>query len=127
MSDPPDLFSFMNGYGPGVRPTDPSTSHAAAARTPRLRNTDRYRCLMAHYANPEGLTDYQLADLVGRQQNSAGKRRGELCEDGYVEKTIVDGIEIKRKGPSGADCLVWRITALGRGIVELHLPERPTT
>lgn len=110
----PDLF----GYGPGVRPTDPETSHLAARRTPYLRGADRVRCLIAHSMNPAGLTDYELAEIVNRQQNSAGKRRTELRDDGLVEPVLLpDGTFLKRKGPTGALCMVWRITALGKHLM----------
>jgi hypothetical protein len=98
-----DQYNFF--FRRNVRPSDPETSHEAAARD---RINDRRKCLVALWQNPEGLTDYELADLVGRQQNSAGKRRGELRDLGYVEAT-----NIRRDAPSGSRCIVWRVTAAG--------------
>jgi hypothetical protein len=99
----PDLFS-----GPGSRRTDPETSHQAADRHPALRRTDRRDALIAHADHPAGLTDYELADLIGRQQNSAGKRRGELRDLGLIEQT-----DKRRPAPSGSPAIVWRITQSG--------------
>jgi hypothetical protein len=42
-----------------------------------------------HDANPDGLTDFELGAMVGRQQTSAGKRRGELRDLGYIEETAL--------------------------------------
>jgi hypothetical protein len=103
----PDLFSL--GYPAGrARNTDPVTSHLAAARNPSGRITMRMRALIAHGQNRAGLTDYELAAILGAQQNSVGKRRGELCEERYIEKT-----EMTRPAPSGSQAIVWRITLLG--------------
>ena len=73
MNREPDLFS----QGPGARATDPETSHLAANKMPGLRARDRWKVLMTHAACRAGLTDFELADIVGRQQTSAGKRRGD--------------------------------------------------
>jgi hypothetical protein len=104
----PDLFI-------NVRPGDPDTSHEAAARSPSLRARDRRRCLLTHAANPDGLTDFELAALVGRQQTSAGKRRGELRDLGYIE----DALE-RRPAPSGSMAIVWRITPAGSALARVY-------
>jgi hypothetical protein len=86
-----------------ARNTDPETSHEAARAN---RNTDRARCEAALEARgPAGFTDYELADRLGLQQNSAGKRRGELRDLGLV----VDS-GLRRRAPSGAWAIVWRST-----------------
>jgi hypothetical protein len=82
-----------------ARDTDPDTSHAAADR-PRAR--DRAAALQALRANPDGLTDFELGDIMHRQQTSAGKRRGELRDDGYVRDS-----GRKRPAPSGSLAIVW--------------------
>jgi hypothetical protein len=107
--EPPDLFS----YGPGARDSDPETSHLAAGAHPKIRGKDRINCLLAHASNPAGLTDYELAAIVGRQQNSAGKRRTELRDRGLVEDS---GIRRKNER-TGANCIVWRITTLGKHLM----------
>lgn len=88
---------------PVARRSDPITSHRAAADAKRGAATLRARCLEALRAHPEGLTDFQLADLLGSQQTSAGKRRGELVAAGLVEAT-----EETRPSPSGSQARVWR-------------------
>ena len=87
----------------GVRLTDPDTSVLAALLDPKGRDTIRKRVARASVAAlPGGLTDYDLADLTGRQQNSVGKRRGELMAEGFIR----DCGE-RRPGPSGSPCIVW--------------------
>lgn len=99
-------MTMLDNVGPNVRRTDPDTSHAAAAP---LRLKDRVRVLNVHSNNPEGLTDFELADIVGRQQTSAGKRRGELRDLLMIEDSLT-----RRPAPSGSMAIVWRITDLGR-------------
>jgi len=85
------------------RNTDPDTSRAAAADKP-VRLTDRERALALHRAHPDGLTDFELADLMDRQQTSAGKRRGELAALGYIRDS-----GRRRPAPSGSKAIVWEI------------------
>lgn len=87
---------------PSTRRTDPATSHQAAADTAPLADTNRQLALRLLRANPGGLTDYELAALSGLQQNSVGKRRGELRDAGLVEDS-----GRRRPGPSGSRCIVW--------------------
>ena len=86
------------------RRTDPDTSRQAAQLALLTARTLRERCYEALVTHPAGLTDFELADLVGRQQTSAGKRRGELVTVGLVE----DSGE-RRRTPSGASAIVWRL------------------
>lgn len=105
MSDyQPDLFGE-----PTARRTDPETSHRAADRMKPLAGADRITVLIAHFSHCGGLTDFELASFLGRQQTSVGKRRGELRDVGYIEAT-----EIKRPAPSGSGAIVWRITERGK-------------
>ena len=99
-----DLFSWA-----GARNTDPETSHLAAEAHPAIRAHDRRLVLRAHAERPNGLTDFELGALVGRQQTSAGKRRGELRDAGLIEAT-----DARRLAPSGSPAIVWRITLAGR-------------
>lgn len=89
--------------GPGARRRDPDTSIAAAEREPNQRQRDRDLALVLHRDHPEGLTDFELADLMGRQQTSAGKRRGELRDMGFIRAT-----DERRPAPSGSPAIVWR-------------------
>lgn len=91
--------------GPSARNTDPDTSHAA--KQFRL-NEDRIDVLGLHVRHPAGMTDYELADRMGRQFNSVNVRRGELRNHGYIEDTGT-----RRPAPSGSSCIVWRITPAG--------------
>jgi hypothetical protein len=93
---------------PLARNTDPATSHEAAARMEPLARFDRRLVLIAHASKPAGLTDFELAALMQRQQTSVGKRRGELRDVGYIEAT-----DIRRRSPSGSTAIVWRITEAG--------------
>lgn len=97
-----DLFSWS------ARNTDPDTSHKAAGERKLLRARDRGTALLILAQYPNGLTDFELAAIMQRQQTSAGKRRGELRDAGYVEDS-----GSRRAAPSGSSAIVWRIT--GRG------------
>ena len=91
---------------PAARWTDPETSHEAAAAHPDVRATDRDLALTVLRAHPDGLTDFELGVLMGRQQTSAGKRRCDLMRLGLVEYA-----GIKRPSPSGSPARVWRVIA----------------
>lgn len=88
----------------GARVSDPDTSHHAAWLASLTSDHLRARCLRALKACP--LTDFELGDAVGRQQTSAGKRRGELVALGLVEDS-----GLRRPTPSGATAIVWRATS----------------
>lgn len=87
---------------PRARLTDPITSHAAARLTEPKASTNRALALRILREHPEGLTDFELAELTGIQQTSIGKRRGELRDGGFVRDTGK-----VRKAPSGASAIVW--------------------
>jgi len=89
-----DLFGTA-AYGPGSRTTDPETSHIAANAKPNLKAHDRFLVLKTHFWHPAGLTDFELAAILGRQQTSVGKRRGELRDAGLIEETTL------RRGRAG--------------------------
>jgi DNA-binding transcriptional ArsR family regulator len=90
---------------PNARRTDPETSHQAARLAEPKAGTNRELALRTLRQHPDGLTDFELAELTGLQQNSVGKRRGELRDAGLVEDT-------GRRRPSltGAPAIVWRAT-----------------
>ena len=90
---------------PAARLTDPETSALAAGINTGNRANDRTRVLeLLGRAGDEGLTDYELASLTGRQQNSIGKRRSELLAAGLVEWA-----GFHRPSPTGSPCRVWRL------------------
>lgn len=89
---------------PNARATDPDTSHRAAQRKRLTVDKDRAAVLSVHAENPKGLTDFELAEIMGRQQTSVGKRRGELRDAGYIEDS-----GFRRPSPSGSSAIVWRL------------------
>jgi DNA-binding transcriptional ArsR family regulator len=90
-------------FEPMARRSDPVTSWDAAADASRKADTHRARVLATLRAHRDGLTDFELADLLGLQQTSAGKRRGELRDQGLV----IDSGR-RRPAPSGSLAIVWR-------------------
>lgn len=96
------LFLLMRGRH---RNTDPDTSRAAGAAE---RESDIWLALIIHSQNPNGLTDYELQNISGLQQNSIGKRRTEL----YGMSLVCDSGS-RRPGPTGAACIVWKINPNG--------------
>jgi predicted transcriptional regulator len=109
-----DLFDYV---APGARNTDPSTSHLAAAEHRALRGKDRRDVLRLHALNPAGLTDFELASRMGRQQTSVGKRRGELRDLGLIEDS-----NLRRRAPSQSQAIVWKITPRGLVAAAEHSP-----
>ena len=93
----PSLFELV------ARHTDPATSWDAAFDASLKADKHRARVLAMHRAHPDGLTDFELGELLGLQQTSAGKRRGELRDRGYIENS-----GLKRPAPSGSMAIVWR-------------------
>ena len=82
-----------------VRNSDMDTPRLAAQKVlPRL-STDRQRVRECHEAH-NGLTDFELAALLGGSQTSLGKRRLEL---GCVDTGV------RRPSPSGSPAVVWRL------------------
>lgn len=92
--DQPSLFTA------NVRPSDPSTSHAAArARRVTLRSRVEEQLRL----RPGGLTDWELCSSLGlpeRRKPSVAKRRQEV---GAVDSGR------RRRSPDGHDCIVWRV------------------
>ncbi len=98
--------------GPGLRAHDQPTSVRAAAMQTRPK-LGRDRLLALCTLSDQGpLTDYELADATGRQQNSIGRRRTDLVRRGLVEATAE-----RRRTPSGAFAIVWGITAAGQSVL----------
>jgi hypothetical protein len=82
------------------------------------RKTDLFLALMAHVSNPDGLTDYELAEICKRQLNSINRRRSELRDLGFVQET-------NRKGtsPNGSPLTIWKVTK--RGVKEFLKLDTP--
>jgi hypothetical protein len=98
----PDLFAQA------WRDTDPDTSRDAFVIGIHRHSDHRERALSALLAaGPNGLTDFELADVTGIKQTSIGKRRHELMQAGHVEPLTVDGRQVRRAAPSGASAGVY--------------------
>lgn len=108
-TSPADLPGWFPS--PTARASDPGTSHQAAQRASTRAATDRALVLRIHQQYTSGLTDFELAEIAGRQQTSLGVRRGELRKAGL----IVDSGH-KRPSPSGSPAVVWQITDTGREV-----------
>jgi hypothetical protein len=107
---PEDLPNWFPPH-PTARASDPGTSHTAAARASVRAATDRALVLRIHQQWTAGLTDFELAELAGRQQTSLGVRRGDLRKAGLIRDS-----GLKRPAPSGSPATVWIITEEGRAI-----------
>jgi len=116
-----DLFEYADAMrpefpDPQARKEDPETSHDAANDAKRFSKGNRLLALNA--LNDHGaLTDFELAHVTGLQQNSIGKRRGECCAVGFVEKREEFGEVVKRPAPSGSNAIVWAITEKGKAFL----------
>lgn len=89
------------GAAPNVRPSDPHTSHAAAADS-EGRHGIAQRVLAVHERYPLGLTDHELFALTGlpaRCWGSVVKRRADFAHCVDSGRT--------RMGPNGRECIVW--------------------
>jgi hypothetical protein len=106
---------------PVARSTDPETSHEAAKDATFKASTNRLKALYALSMRP--MTDYELAEFTGLQQNSIGKRRGDCAKAGLVEPLLIEEKPVKRPGPTGSKCLVWKLTERGIEYVRTHQPE----
>lgn len=94
--------AMISNLGHGTaRSTDPETSHAAAALP---RPGHQARVLDAHRARPDGLTDFELAAVVGLKQTSCGVRRAELTKAGLIEDS-----GLRRPSDTGTPSIVWKL------------------
>ncbi len=95
----------MENYG--ARASDPWTSHAAFADA--KVNASEGRMLVIECLFKFGpMTDYELADRTGWQQNSIGKRRLECMRAQWVRPSLDEsGKQRSRPAPSGSQSLVW--------------------
>jgi hypothetical protein len=82
-------------------PDAPTSIDAAKTATVRAE-THRALALRLIRTAPNGLTDFELADLTRLQQNSIGKRRTELLQRGLVR----DSGE-RRPSWTGCRAIVW--------------------
>jgi len=90
------------------RRTDPSTSKRAAAAARYRTGTHKALILLAHGANPQGLTDEEAAPASGLTYHQAERRCCDLRNDGML---MPNGQE--RAGTSGSMMRVSVLTDLG--------------
>lgn len=94
----------------GHRLNDPDTA-VAAARAQRSRLTATQAAVLSALvdAGVVGMIDHDHQPVNGLEQDTAGKRRGELAALGYV-----DDSGRTRPSPRGQQAKVWTITRAGR-------------
>ena len=103
---------------PLARNSDPSTSYEAARDASFKASAHRVKALQALF-DFGPMTDFELADVTGLQQNSIGKRRKDCQDAGLVDVlTDEDGLKVKRPAPSGSNALVWSLTQAGRDFIK---------
>ncbi len=99
-------------HGQLVLPGSPPRTHRRDDHDTSIeagRTTDLGRgqalVLEAHAEHPEGLTDFELYELLPDEWPATiGRRRGDLVEMGLIEPTL-----LTRVSPRGRDATVWRI------------------
>lgn len=108
-----DLFSYRAALpAPSHRINDWDTS-IDAAKSAEI-NCSENQLIALRLIKEKPMTDYDLADATGMQQNSIGKRRCDLFKAGFVEpETSATGENVKRPSPSGTPCISWKITQAG--------------
>jgi len=91
---------------PLARPTDPATSHAAAARVTTFRGEHRRKILEALAAGPAGQSG--IAERAGLTVAQVSKRLGEMRRDGEIERCG------ETRSAAGGREAAYRITAASR-------------
>jgi hypothetical protein len=87
------------------RVPDRDTSIAAARGASSKAGTNRAIALEILRNHPDGLTDFELSEISKIQQNSIGKRRGELVAAGLVRDSGK-----RRPSWTGSPSIVWVVT-----------------
>ncbi len=87
-----------------ARTTDPTTSHQAAREVKPEALSLEQRVLDALSGNPcRGMTSHELVALTGLTWNTVTPRIRPLVKKGLVEDS-----GMRRNGPTGKKCIVWR-------------------
>ena len=102
---------YVQAAAPSVRPSDPWTSHEAAAKQERKVGPLAAAVLLYFQANPD-TSDDDLHAKLGGPESSARKRRTELQRSGLIEDS---GSTVNEWG---SDVLTWKLTA--RGLTYVH-------
>jgi hypothetical protein len=89
-----------------ARSTDPGTAHKAASANHDVRGTQRLAVFLHLKACGQvGATDYETGLALDILRTSAGKRRKELCELGFVENSGE-----RRETDTQSTAIVWRLS-----------------
>jgi hypothetical protein len=101
-------------HTPGVRTTDPATAHMAwSTVNEHGLSAGQLKVLVAlRDAGERGLIDHDHEQINGLEQDSAGKRRGELVKKGLVRAR--SECPSRRDSPRGTPAQVWQITHAGQ-------------
>jgi DNA-binding MarR family transcriptional regulator len=104
--DQPDLFAELARLSRGAyaRRSDPETSHEAAQEVEKSVTALEAIVLEALRNHPLGLTNHEIVEFTGLTWNTASPRLHPLVKKGWV----IDSGE-RRPGPSGRNCIVWRL------------------
>lgn len=93
---------------PRARPSDPSTSHAAAASMQSIARAQQQDLARALASAPDGLTCDEADERLGWRATSAGRRMGELVRLGSAVAT-----DRTRRTRSGRMAAVYVASARG--------------
>lgn len=106
-------MSEFDGAKPRARKTDPKTSHQAAYDAKR-KFSQNMRTVLVLLFTRGPLTDYDLQRITGKQKNSIGKRRTDLCHLGYAAEFKRFGVGQTKQSPvSRSECTLWRPSGWG--------------
>ena len=86
-----------------ARTTDPTTSHQAAQRVALEACRMEVIVLEAIKLFPEGATSHEIVEATGLTWQTATPRIRPL-----VNKGLVVDSGVRRPGPTGKKCIVWR-------------------
>lgn len=101
-------------FAPGSRNTDPVTSHLAAEGQSKRIGPKHIAVLSALVdAGPLGMIDHDHLAVNGLEQDTAGKRRGELMEYGFVADS-----GRKARTPRGKLAQIWVATDAGAAFLK---------
>lgn len=90
-----------------ARNTDPETSKTAADEVEGEEASKMEQKVVDALArNKDGLTNHELVSATGVDWNSITPRVRPL-----VRKQIIEDSGVKRMGPKGKNCIVWRLKA----------------
>lgn len=97
-----------------ARNSDPATSKAAAESVKVTAKSQAAKLLMAHYRNPQGLTDEEAAEIAGLNPRSEFRTRcSSLRNMGLLDDTL-----FTRQSSMGRQNVVRVITQQGIDLVK---------